>query len=94
MSRVVEGEVRVERGYVRPEDESAVPEPELEGEAESNGIEAVSPQGTKAQGTGSPVPEEREEEEEQGIKPIPRSVDDRTHGVSHACLARCAVSGP
>jgi len=71
MFRVVDGEVRVERGYVRPEDESAVPEPELEGEAESNGIEVDSPEGTEGQGTGSPVPEEREEDEEQGIKPIP-----------------------
>src|SRR5215813_4149404 len=69
MFRIVDGEVRVERGYVRPED--AVPEPELEGEAESNGIEVDSPEGTEGQGTGSPVPEEREEDEEHGIKPIP-----------------------
>jgi ParB family chromosome partitioning protein len=71
MFRVVDGEVRVERGYVRPEDESAVSETELEGEAESNGIEVDAPEGTEGQGTGSPVPEGREEDEEQGIKPIP-----------------------
>src|SRR5262249_55064138 len=65
------GKLRVERGYVRLEDEPAVHEHELEGEAESNGIEADSPGGTNAQRTGSPVSEEREEEEEQGIKPIP-----------------------
>ena len=62
--RRVIGVLRVERGYVRPEDEPAVAEPEPADDTQSDGIAEV-------QGINSPAPEEHEEEEEQGIKPIP-----------------------
>src|SRR6516225_2583915 len=65
------GALRIERGYVRPEDEAPVPESEPKSDVESNGIEATSQDGAEVQGINSPAPEEREEEEEQGIKPIP-----------------------
>jgi ParB family transcriptional regulator, chromosome partitioning protein len=66
------GELRIERGYIRPEDEPAIPEAQRESDAESNSIETAS-QGTAAEApsVSSPSPEEREEEEDQGIKPIP-----------------------
>jgi len=65
------GALRVERGYVRPEDEPAVAQPEPEGDTQANSIEVASSQAAEAQGTNSLAPEERDEEEEQGIKPIP-----------------------
>jgi ParB family transcriptional regulator, chromosome partitioning protein len=65
------GALRIERGCVRPEDEAPVPESEPKSEVESNGIEATSLDGAEVQGINSPAPEEHEEEEEQGIKPIP-----------------------
>src|SRR5262249_43545150 len=64
------GALRVERGYVRPEDEPAVAQPEPEGDTQANSIEAASSEATKVQDTTSLAPEERDEEE-QGIKPIP-----------------------
>jgi ParB family chromosome partitioning protein len=66
------GALRIERGYIRPEDEPAIPEAQPESDTESSSIEAA--QGTtavEAPGVSSPSPEEREEDEEQGIKPIP-----------------------
>lgn len=65
------GELRIERGYIRPEDEAAIPEAERESDAETNSIETASNDAAEAPGVGSPSPEEREEEDEQGIKPIP-----------------------
>ena len=65
------GVLRVERGYVRPDDEPAVAAPEPADDTQSDGIEGTSQDGAEVQGISSPVPEEREEEEEQGIKPIP-----------------------
>jgi ParB family chromosome partitioning protein len=65
------GALRIERGYIRPEDEPASPEARPESDAESNSIETASQDAAEAPGVSSPGPEEHEEEEEQGIKPIP-----------------------
>jgi ParB family chromosome partitioning protein len=65
------GELRIERGYVRPEDEPAIPQAQPENDAESSSIGSVSQDAGDAPGVSSPLPEEREEEEDQGIKPIP-----------------------
>jgi ParB family transcriptional regulator, chromosome partitioning protein len=62
------GELRIERGYIRPEDEPAIPE--AQSDAESNSIESVSRDVAEASNVSSPSPEEREEDQEQGIKPI------------------------
>lgn len=64
------GELRVERGYVRPEDEPALPQPEPPTDAESSGTAAAasdSENGAETQASTS-VPHD---EEEEGIKPIP-----------------------
>jgi ParB family chromosome partitioning protein len=64
------GELRVERGYVRPEDEPAVPESEPDidktdaGAVDAAAVEDVGPEVT------SPADQE-EPEEEEGLKPIP-----------------------
>jgi ParB family chromosome partitioning protein len=65
------GALRLERGYVRPEDEPAVPESESESYADSNAIEADSSEANEVQGISSTAPEEHDEEEEYGIKAIP-----------------------
>jgi ParB family chromosome partitioning protein len=65
------GALRVERGYVRPEDEPAVAQSEPEGDTQANSIGVASSAEAEVQGTNSLAPEERDEEEEQGIKPIP-----------------------
>ena len=65
------GELRIERGYIRPEDEPASPEAQPESGAEANRIETASQDAAEAPDVSSPSPEEREEEDEQGIKPIP-----------------------
>jgi ParB family chromosome partitioning protein len=64
------GALRIERGYIRPEDEPAIPEAQPETMA-STAMKAESQDASEAQGVSSPSPEEREEDEEQGIKPIP-----------------------
>ncbi|MGY4598100.1 ParB family chromosome partitioning protein [Bradyrhizobium sp. GM22.5] len=66
------GALRVERGYVHPEDEPAIPEPEGEAEAEPSATPAAasaSGNATKGQ-TGTSANTEVPDEEE-GIKPIP-----------------------
>jgi ParB family transcriptional regulator, chromosome partitioning protein len=65
------GALRIERGYIRPEDEPAIPEAQPESDAESNSIESASQDAAEASDVSSPSPEERAEDEEQGIKPIP-----------------------
>jgi ParB family chromosome partitioning protein len=65
------GELRVERGYVRPKDEPPIPEAEPEADAGSNRIETASEDIAEAPGVSSSAADEREEEEDQGIKPIP-----------------------
>lgn len=66
------GGLRVERGYVRPEDEPALPQPEPATDAESSGTAAAASaaeNGAETQASAS-VPHD-EPEEEEGIKPIP-----------------------
>ena len=65
------GELRVERGYVRPEDEPAIPQAQPENDAGSSSVEPASQDAGDAPGVSSTLSEEREEEEDQGIKPIP-----------------------
>ena len=65
------GALRIERGYIRPEDEPAIPEAQSESDAESNSIESASQDVAEASDVSSPSAEEREEDEEQGIRPIP-----------------------
>jgi ParB family chromosome partitioning protein len=65
------GHLRVDRGYVRPEDEAPVePEPEPEVEAENNEAVAVAARGdadpVRVDSTASPEPEG-----DEGLKPIP-----------------------
>jgi ParB family chromosome partitioning protein len=64
------GALRIERGYVRPEDEPAVPQPEPGSDPESTGAEAPFVEGPEAQSSSSAAAEEQPEEEE-GVKPIP-----------------------
>ena len=82
------GKLRVERGYVRPEDEPPV-EPEV-----TEGAGAESADGTKAGGTVAPTTfaSPAEEPEEEGLKPLPdRLVSELT---AHRTLAlREAVAG-
>jgi ParB family chromosome partitioning protein len=63
------GELRVERGYVRPEDEPAVPEPDPVTDAESGTVETMSVEGAESQDSGAVAPEEPEEDD--GPKQIP-----------------------
>jgi ParB family transcriptional regulator, chromosome partitioning protein len=65
------GELRIERGYIRPEDEPAIPDAQPEHDAESNSIQSASQDAAEAPDVSSPSLEEREDDEEQGIKPIP-----------------------
>ena len=60
------GALRVERGYVRPEDEPAVPESEPEtdaGAVDPAAVEGVEPEVSS--------PADQEEPEDEGVKPIP-----------------------
>ena len=65
------GELRVERGYVRPEDEPALPRVEPATDSEMNSAAATSalPDSDEVR-AGMSVAQEQPEEEE-GIKPIP-----------------------
>ncbi len=63
------GALRVERGYVRPEDEPAVPEPEPVTDPESDIVDTASADGAEAEGSGPATSEETEEDE--GPKTIP-----------------------
>ncbi|MCC6887279.1 MAG: ParB N-terminal domain-containing protein [Hyphomicrobiales bacterium] len=64
------GVLRVERGYVRPEDEPAVPETEAEtGAADAGVVDPPAVEGAVPEVSG---PVDREEpEEDEGLKPIP-----------------------
>ena len=64
------GALLIERGYVRPEDEPAVPQPEPGSDPEPTGGEAAFVGGPEEQSDSSTTPEEPPEEEE-GVKPIP-----------------------
>jgi ParB family chromosome partitioning protein len=63
------GALRVERGYVRPEDEPAAPEPEPVNGPAPETVNAASADGTEGQDSGPAAPDEPEEDE--GRKPIP-----------------------
>jgi ParB family chromosome partitioning protein len=65
------GELRVERGYVRPEDEPALPEPEPATDAESNSAPAASSSESSAETQAITSVQQDEPEEDEGIKPIP-----------------------
>ena len=74
------GRLRVERGYVRPEDETPV---EMEPDTATDG------QDTQAQSEpeidGQPEPESRELEEDEGLKPLPDRL--MTELTAHRTLA-------
>lgn len=65
------GELRIERGYVRPEDEPAIPQAQSENGEGSSSLEPASQDVGDAPNVSAPLPEESEEDEDQGIKPIP-----------------------
>lgn len=63
------GALRVERGYVRPEDEPAVPESEPETDATDAGaVDAATVEGAEPEVI---EPVDQEESEEESVKPIP-----------------------
>jgi ParB family chromosome partitioning protein len=66
------GELRVERGYVRPEDEPALPQPEPATDAGASGTAAAASASENGAETlaSTSVPHD-EPQEEEGIKPIP-----------------------
>jgi ParB family chromosome partitioning protein len=64
------GALRVERGYVRPEDEPAVPESDLESHATEAGTVDVAAVEEEQPEVNSPAAQE-EPEEDEGLKPIP-----------------------
>jgi ParB family transcriptional regulator, chromosome partitioning protein len=61
------GMLRVERGYVRPEDEPVVTKPEPQ--ADPGAAQAAAPEGAEPGGNGPGTQEEPDEDE--GVKPIP-----------------------
>jgi ParB family chromosome partitioning protein len=63
------GMLRVERGYVRPEDEPVVTKPEPQAAPDSGAAQAAAPEGAAPGGNGRGAPEEPDEDE--GAKPIP-----------------------
>jgi ParB family chromosome partitioning protein len=74
------GALRVERGYVRTEDETVVPVPESEPDGIDDGTDS-----SDAIETGSPVTEPAEEPEEDGLKPLPDRL--MTELTAHRTLA-------
>ena len=66
------GALRIERGYVRPEDEPAIAESESGGDAEpGSAAAAASASGDAAAEQAGTTQTEEEPEQEEGIKPIP-----------------------
>ncbi|MGD5622375.1 hypothetical protein QUU41_22505, partial [Xanthomonas citri pv. citri] len=66
------GALRVERGYVRPEDEPAVPQAEGEADAERGATSAAtSASGNATEGQTRTSANTEAPNEEEGIKPIP-----------------------
>ena len=66
------GALRVERGYVRPEDEPAIPEAEREADAEPSATPAAtSASGDATEGQTGASANIEEPDQEEGIKPIP-----------------------
>jgi ParB family transcriptional regulator, chromosome partitioning protein len=84
------GVLRVERGYVRLEDEPAVPESEPDTDAtEAGAVDAAVVEDVEPE-VNSPA--DQEEPEEDGGLRHSRSAADRAHSVPHARLARRACS--
>jgi ParB family chromosome partitioning protein len=66
------GALRVERGYVRPEDEPAIPQAEGEADAEPSATPAAtSASGDATEGQTGASANTEEPDQEEGIKPIP-----------------------
>jgi ParB family chromosome partitioning protein len=66
------GALRVERGYVRPEDEPAIPQAEGEADAEPSATPAAtSASGDTTEGQTGASANTEEPDQEEGIKPIP-----------------------
>ncbi len=66
------GALRIERGYVRPEDEPAIPQAEGEADAEPSATPAAtSASGDATEGQTGASATAEEPEQEEGIKPIP-----------------------
>jgi ParB family transcriptional regulator, chromosome partitioning protein len=63
------GMLRVERGYVRPEDEPVVTKPEPQADPDSGAAQAAAPEGAEPGGNGPRAQEEPDDDE--GVKPIP-----------------------
>jgi ParB family chromosome partitioning protein len=63
------GMLRVERGYVRPEDEPVVPKSEAQADLDSGPVQPATPEGREPDGNG-PVAQ-GESDEDEGVKPIP-----------------------
>lgn len=63
-----DGSLRVERGFVRPEDE-VVPEPEAGGEADDSGTEQPGNEGNEGE-TSNGTEEPSEPDEDEGLSPI------------------------
>ena len=65
------GMLRVERGYVRPEDEPAVAERETATDTEADTVEGASVEEAAGQGGSPVIQDQSEEQEDDGLKPIP-----------------------
>ncbi|MDU6375521.1 MAG: chromosome partitioning protein ParB [Bradyrhizobium sp.] len=66
------GVLRIDRGYVRPEDEPTIPEPEREADTHSDGTQSVTSAPADVDGAQAVTSvAEAEAEQEDGIKPIP-----------------------
>ena len=79
------GGLRVERGYVRPEDELPI-EPEAEAEGEQGALRAVAARAEQDQASLTAEPEAKTEpEEDEGLKPIPDRL--MTELTAHRTLA-------
>jgi ParB family chromosome partitioning protein len=63
------GTLRVERGYVRAEDEPVAHKSEPQGDPDSGAAQSAAPQGAQPGGNGPTAQEEPDEDE--GVKPIP-----------------------
>jgi ParB family transcriptional regulator, chromosome partitioning protein len=63
------GMLRVERGYLRAEDEPVIPKSEPKADADSGAAQAATPEGGEPEGNG-PVAQE-ESDEDEGVRPIP-----------------------
>ena len=86
------GRLRIERGYVRPEDEARIEEPEgtdSEEEIEANASSAAASVASKTVApNGGAVRSEPAEDEDEGLQASARQIAHRTHRLSHVSAAR------